>query len=368
MIGLVIGIFCPQVVYGAAYNLTTGSIKNSELPPSEFKYMVEAGDVIEDVLYVQRKASKGEAGEVEALIHPVDASMTSNGFLTMSSELSPQKYFGVWAVSETPEISIMQGYELPFKVQIPENATPGQYAGGFVLVEKELEGEKEEDSGAKIRMRYATTLNFEIKGDLKPEFGINNPKLISNEGMIEVSFDFENVGNTIYEFEGNINVSNMFLGDQIVEVPYRKVLPGEVVTVKQNVEGSKFLIGKVSADFFLSLSTSMGDETKIDTYVNTVEKSYYSIVGILAFGLLFIAIYCIIIRLLKGKIRWEEYKVKSGEDVQSVADKYGAKWQAIAKKNKLSPPYHLHTRQIILVPNKGDGTKTKKQGKPKKKK
>jgi LysM repeat protein len=54
-----------------------------------------------------------------------------------------------------------------------------------------------------------------------------------------------------------------------------------------------------------------------------------------------------------------EHKVKAGETIMDLAEKYGMTWKGLAKLNNLKAPYDLKVGSIVLIP--------KPQQKPKKK-
>ena len=50
------------------------------------------------------------------------------------------------------------------------------------------------------------------------------------------------------------------------------------------------------------------------------------------------------------KENWIEYKVKSGEDINSLADRFDISWKLLVKTNKIKPPYALRKGQKIKTP------------------
>jgi len=50
------------------------------------------------------------------------------------------------------------------------------------------------------------------------------------------------------------------------------------------------------------------------------------------------------------KEEWTSYRVKEGENINSIAKKFGVSWKLIVKANKLKPPYELKSGQKIKTP------------------
>ncbi len=50
------------------------------------------------------------------------------------------------------------------------------------------------------------------------------------------------------------------------------------------------------------------------------------------------------------KENWVEYEVKSGEDINSLAERFDVSWKLLAKVNKLQPPYGFKIGEKIKTP------------------
>ena len=52
------------------------------------------------------------------------------------------------------------------------------------------------------------------------------------------------------------------------------------------------------------------------------------------------------------KENWIVYEVRSGEDINVLAKRFGTSWKLLVKVNKLEPPYALRSGKKIKVPPK----------------
>lgn len=51
-----------------------------------------------------------------------------------------------------------------------------------------------------------------------------------------------------------------------------------------------------------------------------------------------------------GGSSWVKYRIKQGENIMSIAYRYGTSWKALVYKNNIKPPYTLIVGNVIMVP------------------
>ena len=51
-----------------------------------------------------------------------------------------------------------------------------------------------------------------------------------------------------------------------------------------------------------------------------------------------------------GEVEPGWHKVKKGENLANIAQKYHVKWKELATANKLKPPYVIYTGQLLQIP------------------
>lgn len=336
-----------------SFLLTPQKAEKQEDQKVKFHYAAKAGDTIEDTLHVKRKWIYGQEPTIEVEYHTVDAQMSQNGFISMSSELTTQEHVGAWTTLSQSSSTLAQEESIPFTIQIPENATPGQYIGGFVLVEKDNETETPENNGnfTKVRLRYATSVSIDVEGEINPEFAIENfnPHIQNKE--LHINFDFNNKGNVVHKFQGYIEIKGLF-SEERIKITERKVLPGEQITVTHEFGNLMPFIGPFDVILHIDTGANLADKAMNETFDAAIGLHYLPKTLIISLLFIFLAIYGIIYRLLKRwNTIWVPHTVKKGEHLFSIAEASHVSWKKLAKKNGLTPPYELKPKQKILIPS-----------------
>ena len=292
----------------AANYLFEPSVGDSQLR-NEFEYTVLPGETLNEVLTIERRAKRGDPVSVSVDLYAVDAQMTENGFLAMVPELEEQKYFGKWVELKIPSLEFSDKVNAPFSISIPGNVTPGQYVGGFALIERNKLAVTDGDrklSAVDIRMRYATAVYLTVVGDEKPSYGISGEKISIHGDIFDVQFTLEYMGNTVYELSGDISLKGIFQNEH-VDIWSRKVIPGASVTVKQSLRRNNFVMGKKAAYINLVLNTTIAGDKKKEEYRNVLEKYDFPLLSIILFIGLFSIVFLI---LFKYRLSFLSSKLK----------------------------------------------------------
>lgn len=267
----------------------------------KFHYSADAGETISDTLHVNRKYLYGQEPSLDVSYYAVDGHMTSDGFISMESEFENQKYIGAWTVLGIKSEKIEYKSDIPFTIKIPKNATPGQYIGGFVLTQKEdetLAAPSAPNNMTKVRLRYATSIRIDVKGEFDTSFEISNVDYKKDDGRLKLSFDFINTGNVIHEFTGAYFLDGIFK-EESISLPLKKVMPGETVHFEENYDGIWEFLGGL--DISLSLKSEINFADRSETKEFTDKRRVNHLPATFVFVLLFtfFAICGIILRLIK---------------------------------------------------------------------
>lgn len=279
----------------------------------KFHYSADAGETISDTLHINRKYLYGQEPSLDVNYYAVDGHMTSDGFISMESEFENQKYVGAWTTLGAKSEKIEYESDIPFTIKIPKNATPGQYIGGFVLTQKEdetLATPSAPNNLTKVRLRYATSIRIDVKGEFDTSFEISNIGYKPDDGRLKLSFDFINTGNVIHEFTGTYFLNGFFKNDS-VSIPLKKVMPGETVHFEENYDRIWKFWGGLDISFSLKSEINFADhsETKEFTDKRHVNHLPATLVFVLLFT--FFAICGIILRLIKKGQKNAPKKIKN---------------------------------------------------------
>jgi len=296
---LVFSIFAPSVFAGS-YQLSPKGAQFVEDRNIRYQYTLDTGQIVEDTLSIQRKMGRKDAYEVDLDLYVVDAYMTSNGFLGMSPEDQDQLHIGQWITYEVSDYNMLgsTSLEVPLTISIPENATPGQYIGGLILIEKKSDSESTDQSGSTIKLRYATAISINLEGELKPSYEVKNISYTIEDNILNLEFDFFNTGNVAYTLEGDFLLDGLYTSESVT-IPSRTVLPGQNITISQQFSEMHKFFTYTDTTLDLSLSYSALDENSTESIQFSGSFFYVSILFICLLVPIFLVIYLMMYFLLR---------------------------------------------------------------------
>lgn len=133
-----------------------------------FLYTVAAGATITDAIVVTNHDDQ----PLDLSVYAADAFTTDSGQLDVLTDPAASVEAGSWIELGTPVLHLEPGAatEVPFTVTIPQNATPGDHAGGIVTV---LSDPDQED-GLTVDRRLGVRVMLRVDGDLAPGLVVEN--------------------------------------------------------------------------------------------------------------------------------------------------------------------------------------------------
>lgn len=318
-------------------------------------YEIKPTKSIEDVLTL-RNYSTDQTYTLK--LYPVDAIQGTDGASAFKLQDKEQVHIGTWITLNNEEILIEPGETkyIPYRIDIPENSTPGTFQGGLIaeMYDKNLPNSEKQ---IKIVTRFIEPIFVSIPGRKKIEYNLETFSYNHNNGKPEFQIKFSNSGNVFLKGEIDIAVEGTLLS-----TPYQATLNQPSILQHETLE-KKFsyekapLFGQYKAKitFHVLEYDVINDELRL---VDTIEKEisfsiipYFYILGILF--LIALAIFSLQWYKVFHKYQQEntfEHKVKKGETIISIAKQYKVKWKKIAHLNKLKSPYTISTGDVILLP------------------
>lgn len=111
------------------WRLAPGDNEHGDARPN-FTYVVDPGDAITDVLIVQNASARPLPLDVYA----ADGFTTPSGHLDLGARDVTATGLGSWVTTEIGELSLAPGerVEVPFVLDVPDDAPPGDHTGGIV--------------------------------------------------------------------------------------------------------------------------------------------------------------------------------------------------------------------------------------------
>jgi hypothetical protein len=250
LVGLVVA--APASAVGSAPSQVDGpgSVSWSVTPatvagtPDRPNFVLEAaqGEVLRDALVVEN------LGSVNLVlgVYASDAFNTPNGGIDLLAADEEPVDLGSWIRPESSSITVpaQASVEVPFTIEVPEDAAPGDHAGGIVT---SLRVTEDGPAGNRVQVerRLGTRIYVRVDGELRPELtftelsatydGTANPFA---PGAMELTYRVENTGNVRLRATRGATVSPSWGPSASVEAgDMAELLPGNSIELTQTVPG-----------------------------------------------------------------------------------------------------------------------------------
>ena len=206
-----------------------------------YGYEIEPGSELTDAIIV----TNYDTAALDLSLYAADGYTTEAGQLDLLTLEEDSVEVGAWVTLDEERVEVPPGesVEIPFTLAIPDDATPGDYAGGVVTSLTQ----SPQEQGISVDRRLGIRMHVRVGGDLVPTIAIDamsahysgtfNPFAA---GDATVTYTVRNTGNAILTAGQSISVSGPFgmfpAGATGIErVP--ELLPGESWSMTVPVAG-----------------------------------------------------------------------------------------------------------------------------------
>lgn len=203
---------------------------------SSFSYTVNPGAEVKDTMVV---ANRGKT-PLTLAVYAADGFTTDTGQLDLLPKEKKSVGIGAWVHAARSSVTIRPGKSanVPFTAAIPDNATPGDYAGGILSSLKQ----SDEAEGINVDRRLGIKIKLRVSGALKPTLAVENLHTDFNgslnpfgTGDATVTYTIHNTGNAILSAKQGVSLSGPFgwlKKDAGAVAAPPELLPGESWPVK----------------------------------------------------------------------------------------------------------------------------------------
>ncbi|RJQ76291.1 DUF916 domain-containing protein [Pseudonocardiaceae bacterium YIM PH 21723] len=224
---------------------------------TQFTYTATPGGVFHDFISVENISDQPLRLRVDAS----DAFNTPEGGFDLRARGVQNTDIGLWIKSGKDEIEVQPKSKVtvPFDIQVPANAGPGDHTGGVVA---SLTTQQTSADGSKVAVdqRVGSRVYMRVTGELKPQLTVErfdgtyrhswNP---FGSGSAEVGYTVRNTGNVRLAADQRLRVETPVSdGTEITGLPkVPELLPGNEFTLRRSVDGVGpwfFLTGRVHLD------------------------------------------------------------------------------------------------------------------------
>ncbi|MEZ3160399.1 DUF916 domain-containing protein [Microbacterium sp. BWT-B31] len=208
---------------------------------TSYHYTADPGRTVEDAIVI---ANHGDES-VDLALYAADGYTTDSGGFDILTPGETSTAVGAWIQPAEDLVTVEPGasVEVPFTLTVPENATPGDYAGGIVT----SLAQPGDTQGLSVDRRLGIRVALRVGGALAPALAVTdlhvawdggaNPLAV---GDARVTYEIENTGNTIISAQQAVSVAGPFgwfrTDAAALDAP-PQLLPGEHWTVTTTVPG-----------------------------------------------------------------------------------------------------------------------------------
>ncbi|RWR21006.1 DUF916 domain-containing protein [Microbacterium enclense] len=207
---------------------------------TRFDYQVGPGQTLEDGYIVSNRGTAAQTFTVFA----TDAFNTDEGaFSLLDTGVAPTDA-GAWvnfSGESSVQVTLQPGESttIPFTMRVPDDATPGDHAGGLVASVQSPDGQ------VIVDRRLGTRLYVRVPGDLQPNLSIAGisasytPSFNPFAGETTITYTVRNAGNVALSGDLKSEVRGLFgIGLATpVEEELSEMLPGSTRTITTTVSG-----------------------------------------------------------------------------------------------------------------------------------
>ncbi|MFI6760857.1 WxL protein peptidoglycan domain-containing protein [Micromonospora sp. NPDC050417] len=180
-------------------------------------------------------------------VYGTDAFNTADGGFGLLSATQRPTDVGAWTSVTGREYALPAGERviIPFHLDVPANATPGDHTGGLIASVAEV---RTDTSGERVNLdrRAAARIYLRVAGPLHPSLQVetlrvthHNPLNPFGGGTTTIRYQLRNTGNVRVGGTGSVSVTGPFgwslAGTDPLVLP--ELLPGSMIEVRERVTG-----------------------------------------------------------------------------------------------------------------------------------
>ncbi len=178
---------------------------------TSYSYAINPGTEVADALVI---ANHGDE-DLTLAVYAADGYTTDSGQFDIDTRDVEGSGIGAWVGVETETVTIAAGESatVPFTVDVPENATPGDYAGGIVT----SLAQDSAAAGVSVDRRLGIRMEVRVSGDLVPSMAVEDVQVSYAGGLnpfsggeATVSYTIRNTGNAIVSANQAASISGPF--------------------------------------------------------------------------------------------------------------------------------------------------------------
>ena len=188
--------------------------------------------------------SNSTQASVTLLSYPVDAQSTEEGSFAFGSASEPPAALGSWVQLDADEIVVPAKSELnvPFRLSVPADTPPGDYAGGLIIQSAVVQGETSVADGetafrVDVVHRQGVRIYLTVAGTAVKSLESGDLSWEQSGDAITFTLPLHNTGNTILQPTATLEVNGWIGANrEVVFDQPESLLPGARVELNATLE------------------------------------------------------------------------------------------------------------------------------------
>jgi hypothetical protein len=252
-----------------SFGLRAGLFGKTTLEERHFQYAVNPGAVLDDSVEVLNLAER----EHTFRLYAADLVQGKDGGLAPSFPEDRQREVGAWIHLDSSSAGLgpKGKTKVPFRLNVPEDATPGDHLGAVVAAFKP----PQKPGAVVVESRVALMVRVRIPGVAKLDGTVGPLRLRPGRGARRFTVEVRNTGNLLLTTVGRIEIRNGSETVAVVPVSPKQiyVIPNGKTQFEAEWKGTP-LFGKRTATAAFTLSAYK--ERDIKRSSNTVTMSFFA--------------------------------------------------------------------------------------------
>ncbi|QEO13972.1 DUF916 domain-containing protein [Agromyces intestinalis] len=209
-----------------------------------FEYTLGPGETVTDYVGVSNLG----AAPISVKVYAMDATTTADGAFTLPPAGTESEDVGAWVGvggDEVFEIAPGTRLDIPFRLTVPPDVSPGDHAGGIVAALSELSATGDGAQQVAVDRRVGARIYVTVPGEQLPALDVRDVTIAYDggwnlfDGTANVTYTLANSGNMRVGGESQLVVDGPF-GWRLGEAEAREqaeILPGASVRVEEQLTG-----------------------------------------------------------------------------------------------------------------------------------
>lgn len=333
---------------------------NNPRTQSIFVKRIAPGDSVSDNVEV----INGSNVSKNISIYSTDSITSSGGAFACAQAADPVKSVGDWIKLSQKTVTVAPNSKIivPFNINVPKGAEPGEQDGCIVLQE---EKEPTLQGGISLSFRTAIRVAILVNGEIVKNISAIGLNTSFNDTKLILSPEVKNTGNVSIDTTIETTLKSFFGQTIDTKTNTYPVLRGQLTN--WNFEFDKpFWGGFYEASYELSYDKSnnfigSNSEGTVIQWISGPKKMVFVLPNLLAIIIELSVVTALVLiptriilnrnRKLEVEKTWLKYTIEN-EQLQDIAKRYNIPWKQLAKVNNLTAPYTLKIGQILMVPPK----------------